>query len=77
MAFLHMSSGQESTLESLVNKIGHRLEHTRYMDRTPKCPADNLKKYFMPIKKKTIPITESILVLTIFYKENDGEFGML
>lgn len=53
MAFLHTSSGQEFTLEGLVEKtLGQRFDHTQKLQReNTKHPDDDLKNTLCAVKK--------------------------
>lgn len=70
VSFLHIGSGQEGTLECLVDKtLGQSFDHKQKLHwQNTRHPDDDLKNTLCPIKKKKqIPITESILILPVSY----------
>lgn len=69
MAFLHTSSGQEGTLAGLEDRAQEQtFDLTQKVHRrTPNILMMTWKVLCALLKKKNIPITESILIWTVFY----------
>lgn len=68
MAFLHTSSGQEGTLAGLEDRTQEQIFYLtqKVHRRTPNILMMTWKVLCALLKKK-IPITESILIWTVFY----------